>query len=532
MPVTRGPAVRRGRWGLCVMLAGVLLAGCAAMDEPQVPQPAAQPQVTEILRQVLASPAPPQHLTGAHQTGAHQRPQARPADAAPSQASHKQTHAAAPTATIWPRLHAGFAIDAAIDRATRRELRWLRANPRHMRVVWKRAEPFLPWILDRVEQRDLPHELALIPFVESSFKTDAVSPSGAAGLWQFMPATGKHFGLERDFWLDQRMDLVLATEAALDYFSALHRRFGDWRTAIAAYNVGPGTVSRARREAKRTHGSAAYARLDLPPGARRYVARIQALAHWIDQGEAGHRQLPHIADRRTLEHVRVERQIDLGELANAIGEPPEQLRRLNAAFEWSVSPPEGATQVVVPAQRAAAARAWLTARRPQPVVTWRHDARTGAFEPVASPPVERRYCEAPPGSLQAAAHTPLLQVARNQGVSLTHLQICNPTVNPVRLTRTRKLRLPMREGDWETTPLVSTAPPQHWGRGNAKTRVASRNGAIGSIRHVVASGETLGAIAQRYAVTVRKLREWNPELAVRRYLQPNDVVRILAHPSE
>ena len=239
------------------------------------------------------------------------------------------------------------------------------------------------------------------------------------------------------------------------------------------------------------------------------------------------------ADRRTLERVRVERQVDLGQLARAIGESPERLRRLNAAFKWSVSPPEGGTHVVVPAERASAARAWVTARRPQPVVTWRHDPRTGAFEPVPSPPVERRYCEAAPGSVVAAAHTPLVQVARNRGVSLTHLQVCNPTVNPVRLTRTRKLRLPLREGDWETTQLASAEPPRPWGQGSAAAaRLAGRNGSKAPIRHVVRSGDTLGGIAQRYAVTVGKLREWNPEIAVRRYLQPNDVVHILASPAE
>ena len=149
---------------------------------------------------------------------------------------------------IWERLRAGFKLPQQADPSVQAHIENFLKHPRHIEDVLARGEPYLFYILSRVEERGLPAELALLPVIESAFDPFSSSPAGAAGLWQFMPVTAKHVGLRQDWWFDGRRDIVAATEAALDYLSELHQRFdGDWLQAIAAYNAGRARVNKAIR---------------------------------------------------------------------------------------------------------------------------------------------------------------------------------------------------------------------------------------------------------------------------------------------
>ena len=147
------------------------------------------------------------------------------------------------TQSIWPRIRAGFQLPADMDhRSLQKELQWFAKHPDYMQRVMQRADPFLYYILEQIEKRNLPSELILLPIVESAYQPFAYSHGRAAGLWQFIPSTGRMYGLKQNWWYDGRRDIFEATQAALNYLERLNKQFdGDWMLALAAYNSGSGT---------------------------------------------------------------------------------------------------------------------------------------------------------------------------------------------------------------------------------------------------------------------------------------------------
>lgn len=182
-------------------------------------------------------------------------------------------------ANVWARIRSGFAIpnlnSAAVDRWTD----FYAKDPDYVRRMALRASRYLYNIVEEVEARHLPTELALLPFVESAFQPEALSRAKASGLWQFMPATGKNYALEQNLWRDDRRDVLESTRAALDYFEYLHGLFNDWQLALAAYNWGEGSVQRAIARAKRQKMLADYAHLRMPRETANYVPKLLSLIH-------------------------------------------------------------------------------------------------------------------------------------------------------------------------------------------------------------------------------------------------------------
>ncbi|MDH5553532.1 MAG: transglycosylase SLT domain-containing protein, partial [Nitrosomonas sp.] len=147
---------------------------------------------------------------------------------------------------LWQRLRNGFALEPLHNKHIKRNEISYTKNPKFLYRITKRSERYLFYIVEEVESRGMPSEMALVPLVESAFNPIAKSSSNAVGLWQFIPDTGKSFGLKQDGWLDERQDVIAATHAALDYLQALNNKFDDWNLALAAYNWGQGAVSRSQ----------------------------------------------------------------------------------------------------------------------------------------------------------------------------------------------------------------------------------------------------------------------------------------------
>ena len=145
-----------------------------------------------------------------------------------------------PTLSIWPRIQAGFQLSPDADHPSlQSEINWLAKHPEYMQRVMQRADPFLYYILEEAEKRNLPTELVLLPIVESAYKPFAYSHGSAAGIWQFIPSTGLSYGLKQNWWYDGRRDIYASTQAALNYIENLNKQFkGDWMLALAAYNSG------------------------------------------------------------------------------------------------------------------------------------------------------------------------------------------------------------------------------------------------------------------------------------------------------
>jgi membrane-bound lytic murein transglycosylase D len=262
----------------------------------------------------------------------------------------KQTQAVkAGAIDIWERLRAGFNLPPQADPSVQAHIESFRNHPRHIEDMLARGEPYLFHILSRVEERGLPTELALLPVIESAFDPFSSSPAGAAGLWQFMPATAEHVGLRQDWWFDGRRDIIAATEAALDYLNELQRRFdGDWLQAIGAYNAGRARVNKAIRH-NRSHGKPVdFWNLSLPEETRNYVPKLIALCAIISNPEAYNITLPALANTPYFIAVDTGGQLDLQVAARLSGTSVEALQRLNPGLIRSTVPPESPHTLLIP----------------------------------------------------------------------------------------------------------------------------------------------------------------------------------------
>ena len=250
---------------------------------------------------------------------------------------------------IWERLRAGFKLPQQADPSVQAHIENFLKHPRHIEDVLARGEPYLFYILSRVEEHGLPAELALLPVIESAFDPFSSSPAGAAGLWQFMPVTAKHVGLRQDWWFDGRRDIVAATEAALDYLSELHQRFdGDWLQAIAAYNAGRARVNKAIRLNRSLGKPVDFWHLPLPEETRSYVPKLIALLAIISNPEDHNITLPALANSPYFTAVDTGGQLDLQVAARLTGATVEEMQRLNPGLIRSTTPPASPHTLLIP----------------------------------------------------------------------------------------------------------------------------------------------------------------------------------------
>jgi len=250
---------------------------------------------------------------------------------------------------IWERLRAGFNLPQQMVPSVQAHIDHFRKHPRHIERILQRGEPYLFYILGRVEERGLPAELALLPVIESAFDPFTSSPAGAAGLWQFMPATAKDVGLRQDWWFDGRRDIVAATEAALDYLSELQQSFdGDWLQALGAYNAGRARINKAIRLNRNQGKPVDFWHLSLPEETRSYVPKLIALRAIISNPEAHNITLPALANRPHFTAVDTGGQLDLQVAARLVGTSVEALQHLNPGLIRSTTPPASGHALLIP----------------------------------------------------------------------------------------------------------------------------------------------------------------------------------------
>lgn len=254
----------------------------------------------------------------------------------------------------WTRLRDGFAwdIDTLPPKARARVDKWIaryRQSPENIASITREAKPWLAWITQQVEERGLPGEIALLPFVESSFDPAARSYRGAAGLWQFMPRTGDALGLLRNGRYDGRLDVAASTQAALGYIESQAQRWygGDIALSLAAYNAGAGTVNKARRRAQRQGRGNDYWSLSLPGETMQYLPKLYAIAEIIGHPDRYGVNLPDIDVSPAFAKVELDRSMTLANLSRRLGVSASQLARLNpGALRGSINPDHGATLLV------------------------------------------------------------------------------------------------------------------------------------------------------------------------------------------
>ncbi|MFY0988916.1 transglycosylase SLT domain-containing protein [Halomonas sp. C05BenzN] len=264
----------------------------------------------------------------------------------------------------WSRLRDSFQWqDVPHNARVRQWIDHYRANPANIVEITERARPWLTWITEQIESRDLPGEIALIPFVESSFDPRARSHRGAAGLWQFMPGTADALGLRRNGAYDGRLDVVSSTKAALDYIELQAEQWyeGDIELSLAAYNAGAGTVNRARNAAVSRGEQGDYWSLRLPNETMNYVPKLKAIAAIINDPDAYQVALPEIEDAPAFAKIPLTHPLDLSEAARLAGVSRETLAELNPGLINGNANPVHARVLLVPAEREEALIAQLEA---------------------------------------------------------------------------------------------------------------------------------------------------------------------------
>lgn len=267
-----------------------------------------------------------------------------------SQPRQQSPLATAMSGTVWNRINKTYGLpDYSNNYRVKKYIRSYGSKPSHMSTLFKRADPFMHMIIEEVNRRGIPAEIALLPFVESGFRLDVFSHAAAAGLWQFIPSTGRNYGLKQVRGFDARMDAFAATNAALDYLQKLHREFrGDWLKALAAYNCGENCVHRAVAKARRAGKAPSYWNLSLPKETMNYVPRLLAFKELLSKSNYYRIRLPATPNTAKLVQVQLKKPVNLRRVAQQAGLPSNLLVRLNPNFRKGVTTPQHSDRITVP----------------------------------------------------------------------------------------------------------------------------------------------------------------------------------------
>jgi membrane-bound lytic murein transglycosylase D len=376
--------------------------------------------------------------------------------------------------SLWERVRAGFAMPDLKSGLVSSKERFYSSRPDYMQRMAGRAGRYLYFILNEVENRGMPTEIALLPFVESAFNPQALSTAKASGMWQFIPGTGKHFGLRQTMFQDERRDVIESTRAALDYLSKLHAMFGDWHLALAAYNWGEGSVSRAIARNQRAGLATDYQSLRMPNETQQYVPKLQAIKNIIAAPEMFGIILPEIDNEQYFTTITKTRDIDVKTAARFAEMSIEEFKALNPSFNKPLIVGAMQPQIVLPVEKAEIFQRNLEQ----------------ATEPLSSFTAHR-----------VSSKDVLDTIASQYHTSADYLREINGIPKGVRLKVGTTVLVPRPSHMHKDIPesiaenAVLAFEPERPGT----KRVAVR----------VRKGDTVQTLARRHRVTVAQLRHWN-----------------------
>lgn len=371
---------------------------------------------------------------------------------------------------LWQRITMQFVLPIPKQKQINERKSWYLSHPHYMDTVSKRAEPFLYHIVQEIERRKLPLELALLPIVESDFDAKAFSSQGAAGIWQLMPTTAKHFELNIEPWYDARLDPHQATLAALDYLQYLNKKYrGDWLLSIAAYNSGEGRVDKAINKNKKLRKKTDFWSLSLPTETTNYVPKLLALAALAKQN--AHKKWPVIANKPTTVTVDFGQQFDVLIAAKLTKTDMRTLYHLNPAYLGDKSALNGPHTLQIPIEKA-------------PYFDKRQHIKADMLGM---------------DHYQVKKHDSLYQLAKRFNSSIKELKQLNQLSSDT-IKIGQVLQLPIQKPiqlmvDYQISPFIVRAEAPE------KIKV--------SINYKVKPGDTLWEISRLYDVNYQELAKWN-----------------------
>ena len=376
------------------------------------------------------------------------------------------------TPDLWERMRAGFAMPELSNTAAQEKTLWYAARQEYLKRSFERARPFLFHIVEEIEKRGMPTELALLPLVESAYNPRAVSPAQAAGMWQFIPSTGKQYKLQQDWWRDDRRDIMASTTAALDYLQFLHSTFKDWHLALAAYNWGEGAVGRAVEKARARGEPTDYASLKMPAETAGYVPKLQAIKNLVMNPAIYNLALPEVPNAPYLATITKTRDIDIKMAARLAEMPVDEFIALNPSHNRPVIPGANRPTLVLPVDKMETFRHNLESNQDKPLSTWR--------------------------VYLTKAGEKLEQIASRFGIDLAQLKSINGIGPRARVSTGHTLIVPKDDKVAEELLPVTIDQPAF-----APEERVSRTA------YVVRKGDTLFGIARKYKVSADEVRRWN-----------------------
>jgi membrane-bound lytic murein transglycosylase D len=370
---------------------------------------------------------------------------------------------------LWERIRRGFTLTDLDTPQVKQAEDWYASRPDYMARMVERSRRYLYYIVIEVEKRGMPLEAALLPMIESAYNPMAYSTSRASGIWQFIPSTGKSYGMKQTWWMDERRDVVAATGGALDYLQKLYAEFGDWYLALAAYNWGEGSVRRAIAANQKRGLPTDYLSLPMPAETRNYVPKLQAVKNIVRDPESHNLELAHIPEAPYFTVVRTNRKMDVKIAAELAEMPLEEFLSLNPQHNRPVIAGADETTILLPYDKAELFASKLALSH-QPMVTWQ--------------------------AYKTKSNETLPLLALRFGLSLETLR----TVNGI--------------GARATVPvghalLVPTQAPNDATIASLQNAVFTTVASARTVYHRVRKGETLSSIAAHYAVSAQELKGWN-----------------------
>lgn len=478
---------------------------------------------------------------------------------------------------IWPRVRQGFSLPDGNHPRVLSHVRWYAKHPDFLDRTFERARPFLHFVVTRLEERGVPLDIALLPVVESAYQAFAHSRASASGIWQFIPDTGRRYGLKISWWYDGRRDFMAATDAAISYLQDLNKMFGgDWLLALAAYNSGEGTVARAiernRRRGKRTD----FWSLKLPKETRSYVPQLLAIRHIVSDPAAYGYVLQEIPDTAYLTSFDAGAQIDLALAADLAGLTLQDMFRLNAGLLHWVTDPDGPHRITVPIPHAEALAAGVNMIAPATMrAQWqRHLVAKGeTLDMLAQHYRTTPQMLADLNELQRDAprvgQALLVAVSRSEINDDERIFAARLRGSPAFINNPVPTKKFYRVAKGDTLSSIArrfNAKPSSiakWNRMTSKSilrvgqklvvwtnareakepvvasqvdrapRVTKASAPGQATRYVVRRGDTLTQIAQRFKVSISKLLAWNPGALGRdRILRPGQRITVFVESAE
>lgn len=457
---------------------------------------------------------------------------------------------------VWQRVLAAYQMDHTISqKRIDAQYRWFRAHPKYMKRVSARAQRYLYYIIEQIEARQLPGEMALLPIVESAFDPFAYSHGRASGVWQFIPGTGRLYGLKQDWWYDGRRDIRAATQAALTFLDDLQGYFkGDWLHALAAYNSGAGTVQKSIRRNRKSNKPIDFWHLKLPKETRAYVPKLLALARLLKEEINNPDYFPTIKNEPYFAIIETYGQIDLSKVANMANVPIDDIYNLNPGFNRWATHPKGPHTVLVPIEKAPELQQRIAALPASERVKWKRYRVQGgdSLNRIAkkfrtTTDVIRSSNDIRGNTIRKGQHLLIPSAHAKQSAYVSSLsQRIQAKQSRAPSSGSKKSYYTVKSGDsfWRIAKRfgVNTRSLAKWNsmapksplrigqrlviwQSSASSSNSANRGMMKRISYRVRNGDSLASIAKKFKVATKNIKRWNRS-ARGKYIHPGDRLTI------